>query len=181
MSMQLTVRERLTYLGIGLGLLALVVLFGLEVRHMASTIGFARLGGLSLLIGLAVGGYFGYVLSRRSPELEEKMKYFAVSIVLALFFAPLFASLSNRLLGETDVLTYQFVKQEAMYARRYGFIRGEKVKADRYEIRLLRDNEMYMLSAKRPAPEGTQPGDLLDVVVNRGFWGYPILEGLSEE
>jgi len=106
--------------------------------------------------------------------MAERIQVYTFCIVLSTVFMPLLGSLSNRLLSpySPESRTFEFVKEEAYFADRFGMIKGELPQPSGYYLFFYRDGHLERLSTKEPLGEGLEKGDTLSLTIKKGLWGF---------
>ncbi len=184
---RLSGREYLFYGGAGLLLLALVIAYGVEIRHFKDLLHPGRLMGYSALAGLLLGIGLGFVLraaleKRRGRRFEplERVQIHIITFLLCMFFAPLFASWLNRSLASKEVvwLPFVFYREEAFYSNRYGLPKGEKPEATGYHLYLFDQDieETHLFTLPVPVAKGLAQGADIKLPFHRGALGVYILD-----
>ncbi len=169
---------KVSILGLFLLLIGLIVIYVLEFPYFSNTFEVEKLVYASLAVGLIIGLALAMLLGRHIQNDIDRYRVWALFIVFCTGFAPLFGSLTNRLLSPYDVQNqqFQFIAEESYAASRYGFIVGEKVKAEGYFIYVIKDDKVERLKSKqerfRDIPENTQ----IDLPVRKGLFGFEFIE-----
>ena len=171
---RLSKKEYLLYSAIGIGVLALIVFYVLEIYYINRTFKVGWLMGISALVGLAAGGWIAYNLRQTGKDLTEKIELYVFCMLMGAFFAPLLGSLSNRLLSFHPVRqeAVEFVKQEGYKSDRFGILQGEEVELDGYYLFFLRHGKVERITTKIPLPPDIQRGDTLYLPTKKGLWGF---------
>lgn len=166
--------EYLLYGFIGVGILALIVFYVLEIHYIHRTFAVGWLMALSAVVGLAIGGWIAYSLRHTAADLTEKVELFVFCILLGGFFAPLFGSWTNRLLSVHPVeqQAVEFVKQEGYKSDRFGLLEGEEVELDGYYLFFIRKGKVERITTELPLAPGIQPGETLYLPIRKGLWGF---------
>ncbi|MEL6866103.1 MAG: hypothetical protein AAFP19_16870 [Bacteroidota bacterium] len=160
-------------------LIGCVVLFAFEVRYFNNTFEVRQLVLRSLPFGLLLGAYLGYQLSKSSSELQEKVTFVVMPLILCLVFAPTFASISNRLFANRAPKqeSVQFVKAEAIRSSRFGTYEWTPTsRPDAYHLFIVRNNRLERIKVKDNIFAGAQKGDQVDLPVYRGLWGFDFVK-----
>ena len=166
-------------LGFGAVLLVigLIVLYVFEFRFFDRTLEFNRLFVGSMLLGGVAGFLLGYRFRGAGRELIEKVQLYVFFIVLCALFAPLFGSLSNRLLswrGTRDV-SVEFVNEEPRFASPYGVIIDEPLEANRYYLFFYKDGVLYRIKTDTLHYPDLESGDTIVLPMRRGLWGFDVV------
>ena len=168
-----TPKEYLLYGSLGLLVLGLVVIYALELEYfplysdVSSFLIFALIGGL--LIGLSIA----YYLREKAENATETMQIYIACILTSLIFAPLFFSLTNRLIAldryEKEV---QIISIEKRYTSRVGLAKGEKPKPNIFLVRYLDKGKSHKFSTRKSDLENAKRGDKLRFNFKRGLLGF---------
>lgn len=168
--------------------LAILVLFAigigliLELKHLVNTHSFVRLMVVALVLGLVLGGVLAWRLSQKVAQIHEKVQVYVACMALCAAILPFLAGWTNRILSVKEKVYYQFVEQEGIYS--FGFGVSEKdipKKANRYTVWLAKDGELYRYSTTTPFPKDLPSGQEVLIWERRGFWGFPVIEGLVQD
>ena len=160
-----------------LAVVGLMSLYALELRWLENTIRAGRLVGWSMGLGAALGAWVAYRLQHRFSEGVERMRLWAASLLFFGLFAPLFGSLSNRLLSFSTVQEVEvtFFEAKGFYSDRFGIIVGEKPEVVRYHLFVLYDDRLERLETRKPQKlEGLERGEPLLLPLKKGLWGYEV-------
>ncbi len=159
-------------------ILSLVVLYALEFRYFDRTLGFGRLLGWSLPVGAVLGGLLGYRFQRQGRERLERIQIYVFFIVLCTLFAPLFASLSNRLLSwrSPRPVAVEFAGTDPRYASRFGLTKDEVPEANQYHLFFYRDDRLHRIKTEAPRFPEAEQGDTVVLNMKRGLWGFDIVQ-----
>ncbi len=185
--MKLSAREYLVYGGIGLSLMALVIAYGPEFEKLGHTLDAGKLIAWSALGGLLSGLALGFVLravleKRRGYPFEplERFQIVAITLLLCVFFAPLFGSWLNRGLASQEVewKPFVFYKESGFYANRYGLLKGESLETTAYHLDVFDQDieHSYRFTLSKPVAEGLRQGADIQLPLRRGFLGFYIFD-----
>lgn len=170
-------RNYLQAFAIVLAVLGVIALYALEFRYFNRTLHAAALVGWSLLAGALLGALLGYRFRHRAEDQVERVQIYVFFIVLTALFAPLFASLSNRILApeEPRQVPVEFVKEEGRYANRFGIPEQDSVQADHYFLFFYRDGGIFRIKSETPLFPDKERGDTISIPLQRGLWGYEVV------
>ena len=177
----LTIKEKLLYISLALTIFLVIFLYANEFRYFDSTL---HVGGLilwSLMFGLIVGALAAFFYCKnRISNLTEKVKIYVFFIVVALFFMPLLASLSNRLISFQPVKSteVELAKETANFSSRYGLLKGEEPVPNHYYLFFYKDGELYRIETKAPRYTGKKRGEKIRLPIKKGLWGYEVVVGV---
>ncbi len=169
-----TWRYYLPYVAATLGLIGLIVLYVFEFRWFNRTLEGGKLARNAAILGALIGAALGYRWRRQAGDLTEKVQLYVFFIFLFALFAPLFASLSNRLLSFRPPAATQveFFDETAFYASAYGLIEGEKPEPTGYHLFFYLDDQLFRIRNDAAAFPDAEPGHSIQLPVRTGLWGF---------
>lgn len=159
-------------------ILGFVVLYALEFHYFNRTLGFGRLLWWSLPVGAAVGAGLGYRFRKQGSSRLERVQLYVFFIVLCTLFAPLFASLSNRLLAPQAArsVPVEFAGVEPRFSSRFGLMEDEKPVANQFYLFFYYDGRLHRIRTDSLRfPEAVR-GDTVQLMLKRGLWGKEIVQ-----
>ena len=161
---------------IALGLILLVVLYVFEFPYFSNTLQAKNLIISSAIIGILIGIGLGRYFAKSTKDSLERLQVFVFFIFLSALFMPLFGSLSNRLLSYHPIQSEQveLFKREARYVNRFGAIKGEKIEPTDYFTFIIRSGNLERIKSKRSLFEEKKKGDLVEIAIKKGLWGYEL-------
>lgn len=174
---------RITAVLVVLLLLGLIALYVSEFHWFDRTIGMRRLALYAMAIGVLLGTALGRRFSPQGRNTVEKVQLYVFFIFICTLFAPLAASLSNRLLSPYPPRLEQvtFFEEQAFFSGRYGLIKGEKVEPDGYYTFFYYHGRLRRVKSKQPLLSGRERGETVGLTIRRGLWGYDVVrEGVRE-
>ena len=168
---------RITAVLVVLLLLGLIALYVLEFRWFDRTIGMRNLALYAMAIGVLLGVALGRRFSPQGRNTVEKVQLYVFFIFICTLFAPLAASLSNRLLSlsapRLEHIT--FFEEQAFYSDRYGLIKGERVEPDGYYTFFYYHGRLRRIKSEQPLLPGRERGETAELRIKRGLWGYDVV------
>ncbi len=175
---RLPMRDYLFFGGSGLVLIGLIVLYVLEFPFFSNTFGVKSLVLGSMLVGAMIGYLVAVQFQKKEYDLTERIQLFVFSMVLCAVFAPLFGSLSNRLLGSQIVQMHPFeFVEEVPYAQdRFGFMFDEEVKPDGYAVFFLRKGNPERVKTLESLFSEKERGEQIELPIKRGLWGFEYVD-----
>ncbi len=174
--MKLPWKQRLAWLLVALALIGLIVLYVFEFWWMDNTIEVEGLVLYALVVGAVLGAALGWWLSRHVVESYERFRIVVLWMFLAALFAPLAASLSNRLLaGRVEWRELEVVRVEQFAQSRLGFMKGEKVQPEGYYLFVLWGEGLERFRFRRLPEPLPRRGQKIEVPVRHGFWGFEVV------
>ncbi len=164
---------RWPYILIVLLMIGLIVLYVLEFPAIRNTFKPGRLIWGAVIIGAVIGLVVGWFFQRTLFELVDKLRSFAFFIFVFAFFAPLFASWSNRFLSPYAIeeRSCELIAKKAFYSERFGFMKGEKPKPAGYYIFVYDGKEIQRIVSRDGRFLSFSEGDTLKLPVKKGLWG----------
>ena len=171
--MTISWKEKMLYAVLALAVLGLVVAYVLEFYYFKRTFGIKNMSMIAAGIGAADGALLGWVLNRKARETVEGIQLYMFCIVLTALFAPLLASLSNRLLSPHPVKMERvvFFEERPYVSEMYGIMKGEKIKPRGYFLFFMREGKLERIDNRRPMAVPLQRGDTFEIPVRKGLWG----------
>jgi len=158
-------------------ILGLIVVYALEFRYFDRTLGFGRLLGWSLPFGAAAGWLLGRRFQWQGRDRLERIQLYVFFIVLCTLFAPLFASLTNRLLSwrAPRSVAVEFAGAEPRFSSRYGLMEGEAPEANQFYLFFYHDGGLHRIKTGGLRFPEAERGDTVGLTMQQGLWGYEIV------
>ena len=171
---QLTWKERITAWILLVVIFTLFVLYGFELPKFGNTFQFRSLLLRALSIFGILGGAVGYWFSKSEKDLTEKFKIFVFIFFSALFFAPLFANLTNRWLSsKTMIKSYEIFEVLPIGVPEK---KNEQPWSTRdYYIFVFEDNKLEQIRLKDLIEEPLK-GQQIELAIGEGLFGWKFLE-----
>lgn len=168
---------RFTSILIVLSLLCLITLYVLEFRWFDRTAGMRTLALYAMAAGALAGAALGRHFATQAGNTVEKVQLYVFFIVICSLFAPLFASLSNRLLSfsASRQEQVQFFQEQPYYASRSGPIKGEKVRPTGYYTFFYYRGQLRRIKSGRPLFPDAKRGETVILPMKRGLWGFDVI------
>jgi len=165
--------EYASYVAIVLAVLGLIILYVQEFKHFSRLLNPGYLVWGAVIFGALFGAFWGYRFRQRAEDLTERIQIYVFFILISIFFMPLFASLSNRLLAYAPVQQEQaeLFQANAYISRAFGLIEGENTDPSGYNVFFVYQNELYKVSVEELWFETTEEGAQIPLPVQRGLWG----------
>lgn len=173
-------KDYILYTAAALGLIGLIVLYVLEFDWFNRTITLKPLIIGSLVVGALAGLGTGYRFRALGEDLVGRIQIYIFFTVLCTLFAPLFGSLSNRLLSPFPAReeAVEFIKEEAFYADRFGLIESEKPPPTGYHLFFFYRGELHRIINDHPHFSDRERGDTILLPVRKGLWGVAFVPPL---
>ncbi|MEZ4955844.1 MAG: hypothetical protein R2825_19960 [Saprospiraceae bacterium] len=163
----------------GLAILVVIVLvfYVMEFGHLGNTLFATGLIKKSLVFALVIGIYLGWRLQSQGSEQVDKIRIWAACILLSLFFAPMVGSISNRVLsfGKITNKSFEFMEEKAFASSAYGFLKDETIEADGCYLFVFYEGAIHRLKRKQCIYWDRKRGDVINLPVKKGLWGYEIV------
>lgn len=149
-----------------------------EFDHFNLTINAKKLVIPSLLIGGAIGAGIGWYLQRGQREPIVRVQIILACFFAGLIVAPLFASLSNRMLSwkKPQYAEVEFVKEEPYFSSRFGAIKGESQMPSGYYLFFIYKNKLIRVTLDQEYFEGVEEGDFIRIPIKTGLWGIDFIQ-----
>ncbi len=157
-----------------LAVVGLTTAYVLEFHWLGNTFEAEKLVGFSIMAALMIGAFLGWKFQKNGEEQVDKIRIWAVCLLVPALFAPLLGSWSNRLLSPHPVENkqFEFFEEKPFAQSRFGFIKGETITPDGYYIFVFYNNELQRIRSKRSHFQGRQRGDMVELPVKKGLWGF---------
>lgn len=171
-------RPYLIALAVTVALLGLIVVYVQEFSVFNRTLHSSRLAVGGLIAGVILGAVLGYRFSRQANDVTERLQVYVFCIVLSALFMPLWASLTNRWFPRQRArpVPVEFIEEQARYVDRFGPIKGEQPKPNRYVSFFYYQGKLYRIQTDTPRFAGHERGDTVLVGMKRGLWGAEVVE-----
>ena len=175
---KLTASEYLRYGGMGVGLILLIVLYVFEFKHFDRTLSVKGLVISSIVVGLLLGLFLGYRFRHLAKDLTERVQIYVFFAVICMIFMPLLGNLSNRLLSfrPATATEVEFIQETPYLSDRLGVIEGQEVKPTGYYLFFYHKQQLHRTKNKAPQFPNKQRGDLIQLNIKKGLWGWEIIE-----
>lgn len=182
---KLTSKEYLIYGGAGLLLLVLAASYGLEIKWYKRYLEAGRLLLSSLIGGAVLGVLLGFAFRQMSERYRqqsfeplERLQIHLITLLLCLFFAPLFGSWLNRGLsfGQASRVPFIYFEEQPYASSRYGYMKGEKIEPDGYYLYVVRDERLYRFDLPKSVASDLKRGDTIELPIRRGALGFSFLD-----
>lgn len=163
--------------GLAFLVVVVIVLYVVEFDHIGNTLFAFGLIGKSLLHALLIGIYLGWRFQSKGKEQVDKIRIWAASVLLSLFFAPMVGSMSNRILSFSKIKfqPFEFIEEKAFASSAYGFLKGEKIEADGCYLFVYYEGAIHRLKRKHCIYWDRKRGDIINLPTKKGLWGYEIV------
>lgn len=175
--MQLSTRDQLLAFASVLGLFGLIWLYTREFNILSNTIGAKRLifgSMMTAAVLLAIG--IGWFRKRFMPWGQHLTELLFIGI-FGLLFAPLFGSLLNRGLGESDTQSFDFVRETPYAAMGYGVLKDEKITPTGWFLTVREADRVHRFRYKTQAYYPiSRPGDTVLLPIRKGLFGFRVME-----
>lgn len=164
------------WLGV-VALVALITLYIYEFTYFTNTLQFGELLVRSEIVAGVLGIWLGLRLVKVGDEMVDKVRIFSGCLLLPLVFAPLAASLSNRILTTHSIRkeSFEFFDEKPFSPQPYGVIQSEKLSPEGTYLFVIVDGDLVRLKSKSKVGTGKKRGDQLELSVKRGLWGYDVV------
>ena len=161
---------------IAIAVITIPVFYTLEVNPLNRTLHAGRMMAISLIIGLAIGILLGYYFQKTATEIVERIRTYAVCIMLSALVLPLLVSLSNRLLSFQAVenIPIEFVEESPRYSSRFGAY--EAAQADSYVTFFYKAEQLHRIQTPQSIFPNAQRGDQGKLPIKKGLWGFEIVQ-----
>ena len=156
----------------------LILLYVREFGVMSNTIHVGRLILGSMIVMLLLGGGLLWRFRHRLQPWSSYVTEISLVLVFSTLFAPLFGSLLNRGLGQTQFETFEFIGETPYIATGYGFMKNTSVRPTGYYLEVQdRDGQRLRFRYKKQKYYPiTQPGQAISLPVRRGLFGIRMVE-----
>lgn len=172
-----TTLEHLTYGGIALGFVSLIVLMAFEIPYFSRTLDAKQLVYTALGVGFVFGLIWAFLWRGKAKNATEKIQIFSFCILLSMFFAPLFVSMSNRMLSsdlQKEKITVLDIDKR--YTEAYGSIDGKVKQPNLFVVVFERKGEIVNFKSRNPQFVNVQNGNVVEVEILQGTWGFCLVE-----
>jgi len=157
------------------GIMTVIVLYVFEVKHLLKTFNLSSMALIAMLLGAIAGAALGYSVSGNTKTSLERMQIIIMITVFGALAMPLFASLSNRLLGsEVQNEKVEFTKLDPIMEAKFDM--PTELKPDAYFLYFVRNQEIEKLKVREPHYKGTKRGARIDLPIIKGLWGYDVAQ-----
>lgn len=149
-----------------------------EFDHFNLTIKAKNLVIPALVIGGVLGLALGWYLQRGQEDSVVRLQIVMACLFGLIIVAPLFASLSNRLISWKKVRyeEVEFVKEQAFYSSRFGAIKGDSQMPTGYHLFFYYHDRLIRISLKKSLFETNEEGDRILIPVKKGLWGTDFIQ-----
>ncbi len=156
-----------------LGLIALIILYAIELGHIGNTIGYLNLIWKSILISIFIGVLLGRQFQGKGEELVDKIRIWSACILLPAFFAPLLGSLTNRNLSDhiSESKTFEFIEEKAFVSSAYGL----QKRPDGCYLFVFYDGKIERFKRKECHYLALKRGEEISLTIKKGLWGYEVV------
>ncbi len=170
--------DRLKYGLIGLLFIVLVILYVLEFPWFDRTINARTMTFFALAIGIILGLGLGWAYRGQARDKTEKVQLYVFFVFICGLFAPLAASLGNRLLSPYPprAETVEFIEEKQYFSEPFGLLKGEKPKPDGYLSFFYYEGELRRVKNETPLFSGRNRGEEAQIMMRRGLWGFDIVQ-----
>jgi len=148
-------------------------LYGFEFRHLSNTFEAKSLVIRSLIIGGIVGAIVAYFFAKNLKDPLDQFKVYTFFVILSIVFAPLYGSLSNRLLtfSPKEKVEVELETQEAFIKSRFGNVESKR---DGIFLFFYKNKKLERVKTKQHLFSNSKKGDVVTIKTQKGFWGYEV-------
>jgi hypothetical protein len=166
-----------------LAFIAVVLFFALmwvyvrEFAVLSNTIGAGRLvaGSMIFVFSLLVFAFLRW--GDRFKPWKKHVPELVLIGVAGVLFAPLAGSLLNRIAGEEQFQSFEFVAETAYFASGYGVLKGEKLQPTGWRLTVREGKvERRFKYKKQSFFPLSKPGDPILLPVKRGILGFRVVQ-----
>ncbi len=149
-----------------------------EVPYFSNTFEIQYLFFRCLLIGIVVGGIFGWVLSKKAIDKSDRAPIIMFSLVAGMAIFPLLGISSNHLLSKTAPLSIKvlFQKETPLRTSRFGIAKNTTVTVDAFYLYFAKDGEMDRIRTKTQSFQHVEAGQEIELPIKQGFWGFTFVD-----
>lgn len=172
-------QKLLAWLAVG-ALIGFATLYVFELKHFGNTLNFSDLALKSALLGLALGLLAGWYFQKKAgrQEMVDNIRRWTICIIVPIVLAPLLGSLTNRMFSPypAEMKPFEFFDEKPYASSAYGFMKDEKITPDGWYLFVNVEGSLRRIEHPVQRFPDAQRGDLVELKVQRGLWGYQFLE-----
>ncbi len=156
-----------------MAIIGLIVLYVFEFQWLSNTFEAGKLIAQFAISGFVAGLILGWHYRYKAKDITEQIQIFCFFIFPLTLFAPLFGSLSNRLLSfhPVEMRQFEFFK-ETSFSGELGIFEGARITPDAYLVFFFRNGKLERIKSRKRLFPGIERGSFIDLPVRKGFWGY---------
>lgn len=149
-----------------------------EVPYFSNTFEIQYLFFRCLLLGVAVGGIIGWMLSKNVTDKSDRAPIILFSLVACMAVFPLLGISSNHLLSKTAPLSIKvlFQKEEPLRTSRFGVAKNTTVTVDAFYLYFAKDGEMDRIRTKTQSFQHIEAGEEIELPIKQGLWGFTFVD-----
>ncbi len=149
-----------------------------EVPYFSNTFEIQYLFFRCLLLGVAVGGIIGWILSKKAADKSDRAPIILFSLVAGMAVFPLLGISSNHVFAKTDPLSIKviFQKEEPLRTSRIGIVKNTTLTIDAFYLYFAKDGEIDRIRTKTQSFQNVEAGQEIELPLKQGFWGFTFVD-----
>lgn len=173
----LTWKERLKYAMPVPILIGVIVMAAFEFKWMQNTLGAKQLAVIFAIIGLLIGGIVGHRFAKKTSDLVEKMRFYALFTIIIGLLMPFVGSWTNRNLAFNGFENRQveFYEQRGFIAG-LGVVKGQNLNPEGYFTYLVIDGQLERFKSVKMLYRNVQKGEMVDLKMKKGLYGFWVVK-----
>lgn len=171
--MDISWKERLKYMGVGLLIIIIFINGIFEFRWLQNTLNAKTLLLVFAAIGATIGGIIGHLFAKKDKDVVNKMRLYLIFITTSILVLPIFGSLSNRIfsLSEVEIKKVELFEQND-YIADLGIMKEQELKPSGHFTFLIIDGKLERFKSKKILFPFAKKGDLVDLKMKKGLYGF---------
>ncbi len=157
-----------------------------EVPYFSNTFEIKYLFFRCLLLGVAVGGIIGWILSKKADDKSDRAPIILFSLVAGMAIFPLLGISSNHILAKSTTLPEKsgfknsikvlFQKEEPLRTSRFGIAKNTTLTIDAFYLYFAKDGEIDRIRTKTQSFKHLEAGQEIELPIKHGFWGFTFVD-----